>query len=244
MRYLGQPDEGTGAQELWGCCVPQSGSLRLSLAREPAPKIGGEQVEAAPEGRPYDLVIWGATGFTGRLMVEHLDALVSSGETKGKLAWALAGRSEKRLRALAAQCKSGPAVLVAQQDLEQVAAQASVFISAAGPYTQCGEAAVRACVLSRTHYVDVAGETVWLHQMIQRFGGCGAQLEGSLHQLPPGGARQGGAAGACLRTGLRHRRPQLLPSRAAPGSAEAIPGVLLPVRRNHRRNLRGWCCRL
>lgn len=149
------------------------GSFRLSFSKEPAPELGQRaelpppQETAAP-GRTYDVIIFGATGFTGRLMVEHLDALIASKQAQVHT-WALVGRNRQRLEAVAAQCRAAPAILLAEGDLEKVTQQATVVISAAGPYAVCGEAVVRACVSSKTHYVDVAGETVWMHDMLQRY---------------------------------------------------------------------------
>ncbi|CAL1155034.1 unnamed protein product [Cladocopium goreaui] len=102
-------------------------------------------------------------------MVEHLDALIASKQVQVHT-WALVGRNRQRLEAVAAQCRAAPAILLAEGDLEKVTQQATVVISAAGPYAVCGEAVVRACVSSKTHYVDVAGETVWMHDMLQRMG--------------------------------------------------------------------------
>ena len=180
MRYLGDSQTSLTANQdktEWGFNVGAFGGLRLSLAEEPKPALGiasKSAIEAATaeSARRYDVVVLGATGFTGRLMVEHLDALVCSQKdpSKGRK-WAIAGRNMQRLRALCSSCRSSPDALAADSDasLEEVASQCTVLIAAAGPYAQCGELAIRACVKSRTHYVDVSGESVWMHEMIQRY---------------------------------------------------------------------------
>ncbi|CAE7446057.1 unnamed protein product [Symbiodinium necroappetens] len=180
MRYLGDSQTSLTAKQdktEWGFNVGAFGGLRLSLAEEPKPALGiasKSAIEAATaeSARRYDVVVLGATGFTGRLMVEHLDALVCSQKdpSKGRK-WAIAGRNMQRLRALCSSCRSSPDALAADSDasLEEVASQCTVLIAAAGPYAQCGELAIRACVKSRTHYVDVSGESVWMHEMIQRY---------------------------------------------------------------------------
>eukprot|EP00435_Cladocopium_sp_Y103_P017404 s2171_g4.t1 len=171
MRYLGN-ERATATETSLGYGVA-GGSFRLSFSKEPAPELG-QRAELPPAeetlgaGRPYDVIIFGATGFTGRLMVEHLDALIASKQAQVK-SWALLGRNRQRLEAVAAQCRAAPAILLAEGELEKVTQQATVVISAAGPYAVCGEAVVQACVSSKTHYVDVAGETVWMHDMLQRY---------------------------------------------------------------------------
>jgi len=115
-------------------------------------------------------VIYGATGYTGCLMVEHLDALLMDRGAQ-KLKWALAGRNKEKLQALAAKCDSEPGVLEATTDeqLEVVADLCHVVVSAAGPFHLCGHPLVRACVEKRTHYIDVTGEVVWMRSVIDRY---------------------------------------------------------------------------
>ncbi|CAE7404315.1 ldp-1 [Symbiodinium natans] len=178
MRYLGDSRSTVAAdKELpeWGYNVGVLGGLRLSLAEEPKPALGrglglSKVFGWQDAGRRYDIVVLGATGFTGRLMVEHLDGLLC-GQAQSPKKWAIAGRNMQRLRTLCSSCRSSPDVLLAdsQASLDEVARQCVVLIAAAGPYSQCGEMAVRACVASRTHYVDVSGETVWMHEMLQRY---------------------------------------------------------------------------
>lgn len=164
----------------WGVAVTNWGGLRLTLSRDPrdAPSLGlsitpGSTLPSAPAikaGRDFDLLIYGATGFTGRLMVQHLDALLS--EPKGpKLRWAIGGRDSKKLADLARTCKTSPSILIgaSQSEVSQMAAKSRVVVSAAGPYQLCGEVVVKACVENGAHYVDVTGETIWVHDMIQRY---------------------------------------------------------------------------
>ncbi|CAE8683366.1 unnamed protein product [Polarella glacialis] len=182
------PNEGFGLPHSpglpqWAVCVTGFG-LRLSLsaeapeaepagslplaAEEPAPN----RVDGDSSARPYDIIVLGATGFTGRLIVEHLDALLAQPEAQGpRRRWAVAGRNAARLQALASHCRTAPAVLVtaSQAELDQAVAQCHVLLAAAGPFVACGEAVVRACVAAGTHYIDVSGETTWIHDMISRY---------------------------------------------------------------------------
>lgn len=124
--------------------------------------------------RTYDVVVFGATGFTGRLVAEYLGR-VGASET---LAWAIAGRSEKKLRALVASSPSimsnTPGLILADTtnpaSLAALAAQAKVVLSTVGPYTLRGEPLVAACAQAGTHYVDLAGEFFWQRRMIDTYG--------------------------------------------------------------------------
>lgn len=119
--------------------------------------------------RPYDVVLYGATGFVGRQTVAYF------AEHAGGLRWALAGRSAAKLEAVKAECgkrTGGAGILVADaQDaaaLDKLAAQARVVLSTAGPFALYGSALVAACVANRTHYVDITGETPWVRTLIDR----------------------------------------------------------------------------
>jgi short subunit dehydrogenase-like uncharacterized protein len=122
----------------------------------------------------YDLILFGATGFTGRLVADYLHRRYGVG---GELAWAMAGRSAARLAELRAQI-GAPAslpLLVADaadpQALKQLVAQARVVITTVGPYQHHGEALVRACAEVGTDYVDLCGEPGWMATMIPQLQG-------------------------------------------------------------------------
>jgi len=113
--------------------------------------------------RPYDIVVFGATGFTGKLTAEYL---VTSKEAN-KLKLAIAGRNSGKVDAckqdlLAKNSKANIDTIVADSSdytsLVNMAAQASVIITTVGPYLKYGEPLVRACVEAGTHYVDLTGE--------------------------------------------------------------------------------------
>jgi short subunit dehydrogenase-like uncharacterized protein len=121
--------------------------------------------------RPYDLVLYGATGFVGR---QTLAYVVRHGD--GELRFAIAGRSRDKLDAVRAKIGgSTPAadVLVVdsrdQPTVDGVAARTGVLLNAAGPFSINGDAVVDACVRFRTHYVDITGETAWVRRLIDRY---------------------------------------------------------------------------
>ena len=107
----------------------------------------------------FDLIVFGATGFTGKLVAEYL--------AKRKPArWAIAGRNRDKLAALGLNV---PIVVGDATDPAQCAAlarQTRVVCTTVGPYSQYGSALVAACAEAGTHYCDLTGEVHWMRQMI------------------------------------------------------------------------------
>lgn len=120
--------------------------------------------------RDLDLVLFGATGFTGRLTADYLAEHAPSG-----LRWALAGRSEDKLQAVRSRlAKVDPAlgdlelVVVDASDavgLTEVARRTRLVITTIGPYQQFGEPLVAACAAAGTDYVDLTGEPEFVDRM-------------------------------------------------------------------------------
>jgi short subunit dehydrogenase-like uncharacterized protein len=120
----------------------------------------------------YDLVVWGATGFTGRLVVEYL--LEKYGVNHG-LIWAIAGRNASKLAALKKKLGSAAdnlAVLTADShdvaSLEALVSSTRVIITTVGPYMKYGSELVAACAESGTHYCDLTGEVQFMRKMIDQ----------------------------------------------------------------------------
>lgn len=120
--------------------------------------------------REYDVVVWGATGFTGTLVAEYLLAQYGAGND---LCWAIAGRSEEKLaklkETLGPESASLPAIVADSFDderLNAMAASTKVVITTVGPYAKYGSQLVAACVEYGTHYCDLAGEAQWIRNMI------------------------------------------------------------------------------
>jgi len=109
--------------------------------------------------RPYDIVLFGATGFVGELTAEYLAAHAPDG-----LRWAIAGRSEAKLEQLRERLPGGDKVGVLRADvsdpagLRELAEQARVVATTVGPYITYGEDLVAACADSGTDYLDLCGE--------------------------------------------------------------------------------------
>jgi short subunit dehydrogenase-like uncharacterized protein len=114
--------------------------------------------------RQYDIVLYGASGFTGRQTVEYCRQFAPSG-----LRWAIAGRDRSKLETVNS---AGSDVLVADahddEALDRLAAQTRVVATTAGPFSLYGTKLVAACVRNRTHYCDITGETPWIRQLIDR----------------------------------------------------------------------------
>ena len=121
--------------------------------------------------RRFDVVLYGAAGFTGRQAVRYFAQHADPG-----LKWALAGPSRDKLetaRAAAGRESLGRDILVAdsrdQASVDAVVSQTNVVLSTAGPFALYGTPVVDACVRFGTHYVDITGETQWVRELIKRY---------------------------------------------------------------------------
>jgi short subunit dehydrogenase-like uncharacterized protein len=133
---------------------------------------GGSPRRLRDRSRPYDIVLFGATGFTGQLVAEYL--AVHYGDSDLRLA--LAGRNQAKLESVRRdlariQPKCAElALLVAdshdRDSLDAVAAQASVVCTTVGPYAKYGAELVAACVDKGTDYCDLTGETHFIRRVI------------------------------------------------------------------------------
>jgi short subunit dehydrogenase-like uncharacterized protein len=123
-----------------------------------------------PTGPEYDVVLFGATGFTGGLTAEYLAAHAPTGSR-----WALAGRNQAKLEAVRFRLAKIDPDLASMDllhadvsdavSLKQVAEEARVVISTVGPYLEYGEPLVAACAAAGTDYVDLTGEAEFVDRM-------------------------------------------------------------------------------
>ena len=121
--------------------------------------------------REFDIVLWGASGYTGQLVADYLARNYVGGEAGLRLA--LAGRNEAKVRQVAVDIgKPELPVLVGDSfdaaSLDAMAARAEVVISTVGPYAQYGAELVGACVRNGTDYCDLTGETQFVRAMIDQ----------------------------------------------------------------------------
>ncbi|XP_045496802.1 saccharopine dehydrogenase-like oxidoreductase [Colias croceus] len=119
-----------------------------------------------------DVVIFGATGFTGKHAVVEMARMAN----KFQLSWAIAGRSQSKLEDVLREARqiigeevSCAKIIIADvndmSSLKDMCSQARVLVSCCGPYRHYGEPVVRAAIESNTHYVDVSGEPQFIETM-------------------------------------------------------------------------------
>ena len=118
----------------------------------------------------FDIIIYGATGYTGRLVAEYLDQHYGSRDDAPK--WAMAGRSQEKLEAVRDEI-GAPAdtpLVVANADdpadLEAMCKRTKVVLTTVGPYQLYGDNLVAACVKTGTDYADLCGEPAWMAEKI------------------------------------------------------------------------------
>ncbi|MBD58816.1 MAG: saccharopine dehydrogenase [Citromicrobium sp.] len=123
--------------------------------------------------KQFDVVIYGATGYTGRLVAEHF--VRRFGDRPDAPKWAMAGRNPDKLAEVKAEIgapASTPAIVADAADkvsLDQMCEQAKVVITTVGPYQLYGEPLLAACAKSGTHYADLCGEPGWMRRMIDKY---------------------------------------------------------------------------
>ena len=127
--------------------------------------------------RPHHVTVFGATGFTGRLVADYLaEAYPPDGEAADgaePLRWAIAGRDAGKLEGVRAELGLPPeAVVVADaHDRASLAAMCratEVVVTTVGPYAEHGSDLVAACAAEGTDYCDLSGEVPWMRRMIDR----------------------------------------------------------------------------
>ncbi|WP_299323803.1 saccharopine dehydrogenase NADP-binding domain-containing protein [Parasphingopyxis sp.] len=122
------------------------------------------------ETREFDVIMYGATGYTGRLVAEYL-----SQNYAGDVRWAMAGRSAEKLAAVRDEIGAPadtPLVVADADDPQSIAdmvARAKCVATTVGPYQLYGEPLVAACAEAGTDYVDLCGEPAWMRQMIDTY---------------------------------------------------------------------------
>ncbi|KAF2108617.1 Saccharopine dehydrogenase-domain-containing protein [Lophiotrema nucula] len=121
----------------------------------------------------FDILVLGATGYTGRICVEHLASNFPT-----NLKWAIAGRSASSLENLKDKLqsidpdRSPPATIITQLEhdaLHELVRRTRVVINGVGPYHRYSEVVVEACASAGTHYVDFSTETPWIAEMVHRY---------------------------------------------------------------------------
>jgi len=119
--------------------------------------------------REYDVVLFGASGFTGRLVAEYFLKQYPG----KKLHWAMAGRNGSKLEQVRSELPAGgkniPILVADSADMDamlELANKAKVICTTVGPYALYGSQLVEACARQGTHYCDLTGEVQWMQKMI------------------------------------------------------------------------------
>ncbi len=120
--------------------------------------------------REFDLIIWGASGFTGRLVAEYL---YHNYGVNQEVKWAMAGRNKEKLEQVRTEVAGNevPLVLADSHDAASLSAMAQrtkVICTTVGPYGLYGAELVKACVEQNTHYCDLAGEVLFIRDTIDK----------------------------------------------------------------------------
>jgi len=120
--------------------------------------------------REYDIIIWGASGFTGRLVAEYLYKNYNAKD----LNWAIAGRDELKLSSIREKFLDNTIPIVLgdsfnENSLNDIVKKTKVVCSTVGPYAKYGSLLVKSCVKNKTHYCDLAGEAQWIRKMIDLY---------------------------------------------------------------------------
>jgi len=133
------------------------------------------------QNREFDVIVYGATGYTGRLVADYLARTYGVGDD---VKWAMAGRSADKLAAVRDEIGAPadtPLVVADATDADSLAAmveRAGCIATTVGPYQLYGEPVVAACADAGTDYVDLCGEPAWMHEMIGKYEGK-AQASGA-----------------------------------------------------------------
>ncbi|RZP03321.1 MAG: saccharopine dehydrogenase [Gammaproteobacteria bacterium] len=116
--------------------------------------------------KKYEIIVYGATGFTGQICCKYLR------DNYTDLVWAMAGRNGDKLEEIKSNLNLDCDVVVADggdiEALRSLASQTKVVLSTAGPFARYGSLLVQACLESGTHYTDITGENHWVRGLIDK----------------------------------------------------------------------------
>lgn len=127
--------------------------------------------------KKYDLIVFGATGFTGNLVVEYL--IQNYGIHNSKFKWTIAGRDKNKLKNLkesfiridpnSVEIDTFIADSYDSKSLDIMTASCNVIISTVGPYLDNGLSLIKSCVKNKTNYCDLTGEVPFIRESIDIF---------------------------------------------------------------------------
>jgi len=116
----------------------------------------------------FEIVIFGATGFTGRLA-----SLYVAKQYGSTFKWAIAGRSKQKLDVIKSECQGIPEVVIADSadvdGINSMVKRTKVVVTFAGPFSRYGTKLVASCVKNGVDYCDITGESDWVREMIAKY---------------------------------------------------------------------------
>ena len=120
--------------------------------------------------KELDLIIWGATGFTGKLVSEYVYKKYSNTDLK----WGIAGRNKGKVSDVAKQLNINEnRIFIADcndiESLIKLTSKTKVICTTVGPYAKLGTNLIEACIKTNTNYCDITGETQWIRKMIDKY---------------------------------------------------------------------------
>jgi len=114
--------------------------------------------------REYQIILYGATGFTGKLCAEYLR------DNYPEINWAIAGRDNQKLNDLKDSLNLNCDIYVAsghdKESIDNFVSKTRVVLSTAGPFARYSNLIVKSCVENKTHYTDITGENHWVKDLI------------------------------------------------------------------------------
>ena len=120
--------------------------------------------------KQLDLIIWGATGFTGQLVSEYINKKYSNAALK----WGIAGRNKEKVSVIAERLNiAKDRIFIADcndtESLIKLTSKTKVICTTVGPYAKYGSNLIEACIKTNTNYCDITGETQWIRKMIDKY---------------------------------------------------------------------------
>lgn len=120
--------------------------------------------------KQLDLIIWGATGFTGQLVSEYINKKYSNTALK----WGIAGRNKEKASVIAKRLNiAKDRVFIADcnniESLIKLTSKTKVICTTVGPYAKLGTNLIDACIKTNTNYCDITGETQWIRKIIDKY---------------------------------------------------------------------------
>ena len=114
--------------------------------------------------KKFDIIIYGATGFTGKLCAKYLS------ENASDINWAIAGRNKEKLEEVKKEFSLNVDIFIAESNdekaLDNITQNTKVVLSTAGPFHRYSSNLVKSCVKNSSDYVDITGEFFWIKEMI------------------------------------------------------------------------------